>query len=83
MEPMPLKRGSSNKVVSANIRKLRREGYPQKQAVAIALRKAGRARRNPVGHIDYWLLIGGIVVAGAAYWAWRNMTPKDKATAGL
>lgn len=36
---MPLKRGSSDQVVSSNIRKLREEGYPQKQAVAIALDK--------------------------------------------
>lgn len=34
---MPLKRGSSSKVVSWNIRELRQHGYPQKQAVAIAL----------------------------------------------
>ena len=40
----PLKRGSSNKTVSTNIRKLMHEGYPQKQAVAISLRKAGRSR---------------------------------------
>jgi hypothetical protein len=41
---MPLKRGSSDKTVSANISKLREEGRPQKQAVAIALRQAGRSR---------------------------------------
>jgi hypothetical protein len=43
---MPLRKGRSRKVVSANIRRLRHEGRPQKQAVAIALRKAGKARRK-------------------------------------
>jgi hypothetical protein len=41
----PLKRGSSGKAVSANVRELIHAGYPQKQAVAIALRKAGKSNR--------------------------------------
>lgn len=43
---MPLKKGRSRKTISSNIRELRRSGRPQKQAVAIALRSAGKSRRK-------------------------------------
>jgi len=42
--PMPLYTGSSDKTVARNIRKLMTEGYSHKQAVAIAMRKAGRKK---------------------------------------
>ena len=45
-QEMPLKSGSSNKTVSSNISKLRGEGYPQDQAIAIAL------SRDDGGSID-------------------------------
>ena len=44
---MPLKKGSSQKVIQSNIRELIHSGHPQKQAVAIALNQAGRSQRMP------------------------------------
>jgi hypothetical protein len=43
---MPLKKGKSKKAISANIRELKRSGRPQKQAVAIAMKTAGKSRKS-------------------------------------
>lgn len=45
---MPLKEGSSPRVVSQNIRKEREAGKPQKQAVAIAEAEADRAKEKRI-----------------------------------
>ncbi len=43
---MPLRKGSSKAVISANIRTEMRHGKSQKQAVAISYAKAGKSKKR-------------------------------------
>jgi hypothetical protein len=43
---MPLKSGSSKKIVGENIKTEMQAGKPQKQAIAIAFSKAGKTKKK-------------------------------------
>lgn len=43
---MPLKKGSSQKVVGQNIKTEMAHGKPKKQAIAIAMRSAGKSKKG-------------------------------------
>lgn len=43
---MPLKKGKSKKVISENISELRHAGHPENQSIAIAMKEAGKSKRQ-------------------------------------
>ena len=43
---MPLKEGSSQPTISANIREMMHHGHPQNQAIAASMREAGKSRQD-------------------------------------
>lgn len=49
---MPLKRGSSQDVISSNIRTEIKAGKPRDQAIAIALSKAGKKKMTKGGVVN-------------------------------
>jgi hypothetical protein len=83
---MPLSKGKSRASISKNISKLRKEGYPRSQAIAIALRTAGvpkkrkvmKRKKNPLPKVLnnplVWVLGGG-VVAVVGYRLLMSSTP--------
>lgn len=55
---MPLLKGKSQSVISSNISELRRSGRDEKQAVAIAMSKAGKGKKKKAKKMKSFLIKG-------------------------
>lgn len=60
---MPLQKGSDNATVGANIKELIAAGHPRDQAIAIALKEAGRSNQDSalMDLINVWFPSGAVV----------------------
>lgn len=64
---MPLEEGSSQEAISSNIKTEMKAGKPQKQAVAIAMNKAGKSRKDADWQVGQKVHLGHATPGGAGY----------------